>query len=92
MSLVELTYLVEKGRVRVPVDALKILRVALMDSSFGFRLAPLDLRVAEMILRVPRNEVPDLPDRVIAATALALELPLITCDGKIGATVIQTIW
>ena len=37
MSLVELTYLVEKGR--VPANALKMLRVALMDSSFGFGLA-----------------------------------------------------
>jgi PIN domain nuclease of toxin-antitoxin system len=33
-----------------------------------------------------------LPDRVIAATALAWSLPLITRDGKIRATGIQTIW
>jgi predicted nucleic acid-binding protein len=38
-------------------------------------------------------EVPDMPDRIIAATALNLNLPLVTHDHKILATsVIQTIW
>ena len=90
MSLVELTYLVEKGR--LPASALGVLRVSLSDFSFGFRLVPLDLRVVDALAHVPRNEVPDLPDRVIAATALALNLPLVTCDGRIRATDIQTIW
>ena len=31
-------------------------------------------------------------DRVIAATALALTLPLVTRDGKIQALGLQTIW
>jgi PIN domain nuclease of toxin-antitoxin system len=90
MSLVELTYLVEKRR--LPESALRILRVALTDSSFGFRLVPLDLKVTDALAHVPRNEVPDLPDRVIAATALALKVPLVTCDGRIRAANIQTIW
>jgi PIN domain nuclease of toxin-antitoxin system len=42
--------------------------------------------------RYPRNEVPDLPDRVIAATALALRLPLATRDREIRASGIETIW
>ena len=41
---------------------------------------------------IPRHSIPDLPDRVIAATALALGLPLITRDGKIRASGIATIW
>jgi predicted nucleic acid-binding protein len=37
--------------------------------------------------------VPDMPDRIIAATALSLSLPLVTRDAKIQAvTTIQTIW
>ncbi len=80
----------EKGR--IPERALARLRVALADSTFGFRLAPLDLAVADQIREVRRNEVPDLPDRVIAATALALGIPLVTCDGKIRASNVPTIW
>ncbi len=33
-----------------------------------------------------------MPDRMIAATALALNLPLITCDRKIQAAPLVTIW
>jgi len=90
ITLVELTYLVEKGR--VAPEALKLLRVSLTDPSFGFHLAPLDLAVADALPRVPGDHVPDLPDRVIAATALARNLPLITCDEKIRAAAIPTIW
>lgn len=90
ISLVELTYLVEKGR--LPGSALRALRAALADSSFGLRLAPLDLAVTDMLPQVPRGEIPDLPDRVIAATALALKLRLVTCNGKIRATSVPTIW
>ncbi len=90
MSLVESTYLVEKRR--WPESALRMLRVAPTDSSFGFKLVPLDLRVVDALEHVARNEVPDLPDRVIAATALALKLPLVTCDGKLRVANVQTIW
>jgi len=90
ISLVELTYLVEKGR--LPESALTVLREALADSGFRFKPVPLDLRIADTLQQISRSEVPDLPDRVIAATALALKLPLATRDGKIRAANIQTIW
>jgi PIN domain nuclease of toxin-antitoxin system len=48
--------------------------------------------VADAIELVSRDEVPDLPDRIVAATAAALRVPLISRDGKIRASQIQTIW
>jgi len=41
---------------------------------------------------IPRSSVPDLPNRVIVATALALGLPLVIRDGKIRVSGIETIW
>ncbi len=90
ICLVELVYLVEKGR--IPGDVAARVDQVLRDPDSGFVLAPLDRLVAEATRKIPREEVPDLPDRVIAATALALELPLVTRDGKIRSSGIQTIW
>ncbi|MEK7833969.1 MAG: PIN domain-containing protein [Acidobacteriota bacterium] len=41
--------------------------------------------VADSLSQIPRTTVPDMPDRIIAATALTLGLPLVTCDHKIRA-------
>lgn len=90
ISLVELVYLVEKAR--IPARVAERVDEVLRDSDSGFLLAPLDLRVAEATRLITRAEVPDLPDRVIAATALALRCPLVTRDGKIRRTGIETIW
>ena len=37
---------------------------------------PLDYNVASALRSIPRDIVPDMPDRIIAATALHLGLPL----------------
>jgi len=55
-------------------------------------IAPLDWDVAITVRSIARADVPDLPDRVIAATAAALQLPLVTKDGRIRATNLETIW
>jgi predicted nucleic acid-binding protein len=48
--------------------------------------------VAAAVERIDRNVVPDLPDRVIAATALVAGAALVSRDAKIRASQIQTIW
>lgn len=90
ISLVEIIYLVEKGR--LPGLALERVSAALDSPDVGLKLAALDRSVAESVPRISRGLVPDMPDRIIAATALSLGLPLITRDQRIHAAGIQTIW
>ena len=66
ISLVELTYLVEKGR--IPPEARTWLLDILALPNGPFELASLDGQVAAAVELIDRNTVPDLPDRVIAAT------------------------
>jgi predicted nucleic acid-binding protein len=49
-----------------------------------FALAPQGRIVASALRGVARADLPDLPDRVIAASAAALRLPLVTKDGGFG--------
>ena len=90
ICLVELTYLVEKGR--LPAAARDRLVQALDDPASPCSLASLDRQVANALELVKRSEVPDLPDRIVAATAIALGVPLISRDAKIRASQVQTIW
>ena len=90
ISVVETTYLVEKGRLIEEVYR-RLVR-ALSDPAMSLVIAPLDLDVAEVTRQIPRHAVPDMPDRIIAATALHLNVPLVTRDHKIRATSLTTIW
>jgi predicted nucleic acid-binding protein len=66
---------------------------ALDDPATVLTAYPLDRIVADNSHHIPRATVPDMPDRIIAATALTLGLPLITRDGNIRKlTNITTIW
>lgn len=90
ISLVEVAYLVEKGK--LPDTAFDRLRDALADPTSGFVLVPLDQAVALAVRQIPRDVVPDMPDRIVAATALHLHLPLVTRDPQIRMAAISTIW
>ncbi len=90
ISLVEVVYLVEKGR--LASSTLDLLNVHLANPGSGLELVPLDEGIARAISQIPRDQVPDMPDRLIAATALQLGVPLVSRDRAIQAADLETIW
>jgi PIN domain nuclease of toxin-antitoxin system len=90
ISLAEMVYLIEKAR--IPGTALKDLNAAIADSRAVLKHVPLDENVAMKMTEVPRQDVPDLPDRVIAATALLRRVPVLSRDDRIRSSSIKTIW
>ena len=90
ITLVEIIYLIEKGR--FPQSLLAGVMTALNDPASELTISFLDDEIAQAIQQIPRAIVPDMPDRIIAATALHLNLPLVTADHKIQASNVRTIW
>ena len=81
ISPIEMLYLVEKGRINSSIltDFLDLLQK--LESPF--RILSVDMTVYHAMPGVSRSTVPDLPDRIIAATAVAHGLMVITRDPKI---------
>jgi PIN domain nuclease of toxin-antitoxin system len=91
ISIVEMNYLVEKNR--IPTGSLEQLLQLVDDPLVNLVIVPLDTPVAKAFTQIPREIVPEMGDRIIAATSLYLGLPLITKDHKIrNLSNIQTIW
>jgi len=90
ITLAEMIYLIEKGR----MDAAALPRlIATLDTADAVLVEiPFDRYVAQAMTRVARTEVPDLLDRIIAATALHLGIPVISHDRKIQKSTLTTIW
>lgn len=53
---------------------------------------PVDREVVDRMREIARTDVPDLPDRIIAATAVRLGVPVISRDAKIKAANLATVW
>ncbi len=90
ISLVEIIYLQEKGK--IPQEALQRLYQVLADSNNNWYVISCDFEIAKSLSQIDRETVPEMPDRIISATALYLNLPLITRDTKISASLVKTIW
>jgi PIN domain nuclease of toxin-antitoxin system len=89
VCLVELTYLVEKHRLDMAV--LPRILAEIDNPATTLTLADLDLGVVRALQNIARGDVPDMPDRIIAATALYHCVPLVTRDAKIRSCGIETI-
>jgi PIN domain nuclease of toxin-antitoxin system len=78
-SFLDLRYLVDSGRRPEPIldDARSIVE------GDAFTIVPLDLRVIDGMAAISRDAVPDPFDRIIGATALTADLPLVTSDKRL---------
>ena len=91
VSFVEIRYLVEKGK--FTECAYQACLNQINDPATALCPASLDLVIADTLAQIPRMTVPDMPDRIIAATALALGLPLLSADTEIRRlTNLSVIW
>ncbi|MEH2423922.1 MAG: type II toxin-antitoxin system VapC family toxin [Nostoc sp.] len=76
ISVFEIAYLVEKRR--FTEEVLTRILNALDDSNVGIVLALLDRNISGATRQIDRATVPNMPDRIIAATAFCLGLSLVT--------------
>ncbi len=90
ICVVEMIYLSEKGR--ISVDTLTKLLDELAASDTIFEVSGLSLSVALKMREISREAVPDMPDRIIAATASHLRVPLMSRDRKIQLSGVETVW
>ena len=90
ITLVEIVYLTEKGRIQPDTYARLLSAIGGQDAVLA--VVPLDETVAGYLHQVERDQVPDMPDRIIAATALTLGVPVISRDSKIRLSSVTTIW
>lgn len=80
--LVEAVYLAEKKR----IDEVLIEETLTLFTRFDYpyRLAVLDVETVQALRVINRSDIPDMPDRIIVATAYQLGLPLISRDKRIA--------
>jgi PIN domain nuclease of toxin-antitoxin system len=90
ITLAEIVYLSEKGRINsMTLDRL-LIEVA-SDNALLVEI-PFDRNIALTLRQVDRSQIPDLPDRIIAATGLYLNVPVISRDRRIQLSTMDTIW
>jgi PIN domain nuclease of toxin-antitoxin system len=90
ITLAEIVYLLEKGR--IPAGALNDLFAAIADPESVLREVELDAAIVRKMMEIRRDEIPDLPDRIIAATAKFHGVPVLSRDERIQSSGIQTVW
>jgi len=90
ITLAEIVYLSERGRINA--DTLDRLLAAVDSEDALLVEIPFERNIALTLRQVDRSQIPDLPDRIIAASALYLNVPVISRDRRIQLSSVDTIW
>lgn len=87
LVLAEILYLSEKRRIECNLDSVN----AYLTQFSTIKEQPLDFAVTEAAGKI--TDIPELHDRIISGTALALNVPIITNDPIITASqFVKAIW
>ena len=87
ITLMEVLYLSEAGRIDVPLTEL----VSIVSHSRNYEIIPVDADIVLSAIGV--DDVPDLHDRIIVGTARLCNVPILTGDQVIAASRhTQVIW
>ena len=90
ITLVEIIYLAEKGRL---VSDWPERATSLLDEPDSpFVVAIVDREVVKSLASLAGSGIIDMPDRIIAASALRYGVPLLTRDHVIANSPIETLW
>jgi len=89
ITLVEIARLASHGRIKLIPDV----ETVLSEVERRFVILPITSKIARQAFTLPANYPKDPVDRVIGATALVEDLPLITADRAIHKSkAVPTIW
>lgn len=87
LVLAEIGYLAERGRITTNLPEID----NLLARNTCFSIKELDLEIVKQAFQI--MDIPELHDRLIAATAAHLGIPLLTNDPSIEKSItVQTIW
>jgi PIN domain nuclease of toxin-antitoxin system len=91
ISLWEIAMLTKSGRLIIDTSYSEYIELLL--SSFGIQVNPITAEIARMSVDFDDSVNRDPADRIIAATSLVEDAPLVTADKNlIKAKIINTIW
>jgi len=91
ISIWEIAMLIEKGRLQVAAPAAEFIRLALQ--SRNYYVQEITPEIAELSARLGADGLADPADRLIAATSILLNAPLLTADERLQSVgAVQTVW
>jgi PIN domain nuclease of toxin-antitoxin system len=91
ISLWEIAMLMQKKRIEIDVTYLEFINLVKASNNYIFKgITP---EIAELSTKLPVETSKDPADRIICATAIVMNTPLVTSDKNLRASrVIRTIW
>lgn len=91
ISLWEIAMLMKKQKIRIEATYLEFIEIVIASNKYVFRGLTPD--IADMSVNLPPEVNNDPADRIIAATAVVYDLPLVTADRNLRqAEYVVTVW